>query len=338
VKLGMICRADKSGLGQGQTLRLARLLKPDKIMLIDSTPFNGAQQFPEWYAGYDCMPITGFPTNDQIIDFVKHIDVLLSCETFYSNSLTRIAKMYGVRTILCANYEFLDYLKPEYSHIFLPDRVITPSYWHLDELKQRFNAEYIPTPIFDDEFKEAREINFKRTGQRKYLFMNGKTAIHDRNGLESLYAALELSKGDFTVTIKAQHDVKKHPDPRLIYDFSNPDNQADLYKDFDALILPRRYGGQSLPMCEALMSGLPVIMTDIDPNNKVLPSEWLVPAVKTGEFMTRTIIDIYSASPNALAYMLDNIYIGPKTKDYACYLGKEFEAETLRPKYEELTQ
>jgi glycosyltransferase involved in cell wall biosynthesis len=332
---------DKSGLGQGQTLRLAKLLNPDRIMLIDSTPFNGAQQFPEWYKEYPVQHATGlikgFPTDLQVAQFMQSMDFVVTAETFYNNNFTNIAKSMGVKTICIANWEFFDWNVLTYRIRYaLPDKVVTPSQWHISDFQKLTEVEYLPTPIFDDEFKEAREINLKRTGKRKYLFMNGKTAVHDRNGLESLYAALELSKGDFTVTVKAQYDVKKHPDPRILYDFTNPENQAELYKDFDALIQPRRYGGQTLSMCEALMSGLPVVMTDIDPNNKILPPEWLVPAIKTGEFMTRTIIDIYSASPNALAYTLDNFYIGPKTKDYAYYLGKEFEAETLRPKYEEL--
>jgi len=83
------------------------------------------------------------------------------------------------------------------------------------------------------------------------------------------------------------------------------ENSCDLYKDFDALILPRKYGGLCLPVNEALMSGLPVIMTDISPNNKLLPKEWLVKSRKTGEFMTRTMIDIYSSDIKELGEKID---------------------------------
>lgn len=336
-RLGMICRMDKSGLGQGQTLRLARLLNPSKIMLIDSTYFNGNEQHPEWYSGYATTLVDGFPSNQHVFELLDGLDIVISCETFYNNALTFLARSKNVETILFANYEFLDYLSPSYI-ARLPDKMVTPSYWHLKELYARFKAEYLPTPIFEDEFKEAREINLKRTGPRKYLFMNGKTAVHDRNGLESLYAALELAKGDFTVTIKAQHDIAKHPDPRIFYDFSNPESQAELYKDFDALIQPRRYGGQTLSMCEALISGLPVVMTDIEPNNVLLPSEWLVPSAKTGEFMTRTMIDIYSADPKWLATVLDRLDAGPDSKMRALELGQLFEAESLRVKYNHLIE
>lgn len=347
--IGMIARMDRSGLGQGQTLRLAKLLNPDKVMLIDSTPFNKSVQHPEWYAGYDTMTIIGFPNDLQIRKFLTSLDVVITCETFYNNHFTSIAIDMGVKTICIANPEFWDWFKPQFLALIpLPDKVIVPSWWKFSEMRHKFNAEYLPTPIFDDEFKETREINIARPQtvtrwskfdspkpKTKYLFMNGKTAAHDRNGLESLYEALQISKGDFTVTVKAQDDVKKHPDPRLIYDFANPESQAELYKGFDALILPRRYGGQALSMCEALMCGLSVVMTSIEPNNLVLPEEWLIPAAKTGEFMTRMMIDIYSAHSYSLASTLDKGF-SRNDKLKAVEIGREYDAETLRPKYEAL--
>jgi glycosyltransferase involved in cell wall biosynthesis len=302
-------------------------------MLIDSTSFNGNKQYPEWYSSYNTTTINGFPTNQQCVEFLKDIDVLISCELFYNPNFVAYAKTMGVKTVLIFNHEFLDNLSNP--NLPVPDVMIQPSLWYYSEMKDRFNSRYLPTPIFEDEFKQARETNLNRSG-RNYLFMNGKTAVHDRNGLESLYEALPLARGDFTVTIKAQHDIKKHPDPRLIYDFTNPDNQNELYEGYDALIQPRRYGGQTLSMCEALQSGMPVVMTNISPNNKVLPAEWLVDAEKIDSFMTRTLIDIYSAHPTYLAYTLDHLDTSKKSKLIAYKFSEQYDAERLRPQYEEL--
>lgn len=336
MRCGLIARMDCTGVGQGQTLRLAKLLKPDRVMVIDSTRFNGNVQHPAWYSGFNSTTVYGFPNDLQVRAFLSGLDVVISAETFYHNNFTTIARAMGVKTILIANPEFCDWFKPHFQDIPLPDKVIVPSYWRLDEMQQWFNAEYLPTPIFEYEFEEARKVNLKRKARHKYLFLNGKTAVHDRNGLECLYAALEFSTGNFTITVKAQNDVMKHPDPRLTYDFSNPENQAELYKDFDALILPRRYGGQALSMTEALQSALPVIMPEIDPNNKVLPGDWLVPAYKKGEFMTRTIVDIYNIEPAYLAHKLDTFRVTKKLREQAYKLGKQYDAETLRGKYQEL--
>lgn len=333
MKLGMIVRMDKTGLGL-QSKRLARLLKPERLMVIDSTKFNGNEQFPDWYEGYESVTIDGFPDMSQIQNFVQGLDKVLTAESFYSNHFVDIARNMRVKTVQIFNYEFWDNLRNPF--LAVANTLIQPSYWMLEEMRAKYPVYYLPTPLFDDEFKEVREVNMKRKGKRRFLFVAGKVAAYDRAGLSSLYEAMQLSKGDFEVVVKSQGDVVRHPDPRLIYDTSNPEDPAELYRDFDAMIHPRRYGGQSLPMTEALLAGLPVIMTNISPNNQVLPATWLVPAVKTDEFMARTIIDVYSASPEYLANMLDAWTLTGTDKAKAYELGKQYEAETLRPKYEEL--
>jgi glycosyltransferase involved in cell wall biosynthesis len=90
-------------------------------------------------------------------------------------------------------------------------------------------------------------------------------------------------------------------DHRVKFDFSDASDQAELYTRVDALILPRRYGGLCLPMNEALLSGLPVIMPDCSPNNDVLPERWLVPGTVKGQFMTRTMIDLFQVLNDARA-------------------------------------
>lgn len=324
---------DKSGLGV-QTKRLARLLKPDKILLIDSTSFNDNQQYPQWYREYDHEIIYGFPNDLHIRHFLSGIDKVMTCETFYSTRFTDIAKSLRVETICIANPEFFDWLKPNWGFIPRPDKIVVPSKWMLKEMA-RFNPIYLPTPIFKDEFEKARQANLSDS-KRRYLFINGKTAEQDRNGLQSLYEALTMSSGEFEITIKSQNNIPLCLDKRVSYDVENPEENWKLYTGYDALILPRRYGGQSLPMCEALQSGLPVIMTDIEPNNQVLPKKWLVQADKTGEFMGRTKIDVFSANPMGLAVLLDRLDVSIEAKKEAYDIGRQFDAEKLKQEYEEL--
>ena len=54
MKLGLIARMDHGGLAW-QSHSLARMLNPDKILLIDSRPFNGpdVKQCPERFDGYE---------------------------------------------------------------------------------------------------------------------------------------------------------------------------------------------------------------------------------------------------------------------------------------------
>ena len=71
-------------------------------------------------------------------------------------------------------------------------------------------------------------------------------------------------------------------DPRVTFDCSDPNDNAEIYTDADVVLHPRRYGSLNLVSKEALMSGLPVVMPDISPNKDALPADWLVPATKTG--------------------------------------------------------
>lgn len=335
MKIGLVTRQDKTGLGV-QTQRLTRLLSPDRLMIIDSTKFKGTQQYPEWYKDYNSTTIKGFPLPMDIRKFLVGLDVVITCETFYNPQFVRIAKDMGVKTVLVFNYEFCDNLK--FPKLEVPDVMVSPSYWHLDEMKRLYNAVYIPTPIFKDEYAKARRANKKVNKKPHFLFMNGTTAVHDRNGLESLYEALKLSYGDCTVTIKAQSDIRKIDDPRVIYDFSNPDEQHKLYSGYDAMILPRRYGGQSLPMTEALSSGLPVFMPDCEPNNKILPDQWLIKCTKTDEFMARVPVDLYTTDAQDLADILDSYIPTKSDKDLALKIAEEFSEKAVRKQFNELLE
>jgi glycosyltransferase involved in cell wall biosynthesis len=326
---------DRTGLGQGQTLRLARLFDPNHIMVIDSSPFNGNQQFPEWYTPWEKTFTHGFPTPNEITSFLSKVDVVISCETFYNNRFTEIAKFMNKKTILIANYEFFDWHRPDFAHIPLPDKVVMPSYWHFDEMQRDYNATYIPTPLFEDDFSSVAQYNLNREGKRRYLFINGRQAIHDRNGLTTLYDALKYSKADFEVVVKAQGEIPLTDDPRVIYDLYDAPTTAEIYRDFDAVIMPRRYAGQCLPMTEALASALPVIMTDIDPNNKVLPKEWLFHATHMGTFMTRKQIELYSGEPKELAKLLDHF---KPDKRKALDLSEQFMSRNVVEKYKELLE
>ena len=149
---------------------------------------------------------------------------------------------------------------------------------------------------------------------------------------------LKYSKADYEIVIKSQSslDIKTN-DSRLSIDTSSPNNREDLYFGFDAMVLPRRYAGLCLPMNEALLSGLPVFMTDISPNNNVLPKEWLVKSSKVNEFMARTMIDVYEADPEQLANLVDNYINEPnkiELKQKAFDIGyNNFSVDILKDKY-----
>lgn len=314
MRLGIIARCDNTGLGN-QTRELVNMLKPERVMVINSQSFSKNKQYPNWYRGYDCHHVRGFPRSQEIEGFVKGLDVVLSCETFYNKDFISIARKHKVKTVLQYNYEFLDNLqRPE---LDLPDVLLSPSYWALEAVTEAFGDRakvlYLPPPTNPDLFAGVRAKNVNQD-YNKLLHIGGKAAHLDRNGTRSIIEMLEHSTADYKIVVRTQSKLDLNTkDPRLSIELDNVENREDMYSEFDAMILPRRYAGLCLPMNEALMSGLPVFMTDISPNNKVLPKEWLVSAKKTEDFKARTTIDVYEANPKELARVVDN-YINNKNK------------------------
>lgn len=341
MKLGMIARCDNTGLGN-LTFELVEMLNPDVILLIDSSTFHvNHAQYPEWYAGRNVMVSHGIPRNQQMLQFIKSVDVVFSCETFYNPILVETARSKGKKTILQYMYEFLDYLYDDRKQ--LPDALIGPSVWNFDDVVQRFghrtHVEYLPPPTNPATFAEVREENKNISG--RLLHIAGKAAVNDRNGTQSVIEMLKHSSADYKLVIRSQTPIETDcTDSRLTISVDNVIDRADMYRGFDAMILPRRYAGLSLPMNESLMSGLPVFMTDVSPNNYLLPQKWLAESEKIGSFMTRTMIDFYEAKPQALAAVVDNYFAHSDMnaeKEEAFSIGyNNFSPDVLKDKYQKL--
>ena len=307
-KLALIVRMDDTGLGN-QTRELYEMLKPHKLMVINSSSFKeNIKQHPEWYEKHNnAYVVNGFPSVAQIMKFLTpDIDVILSVELFYNFDLVHIAKIRGIKTILQYNYEFFDYLDGEH---FKPDLFIAPAEWNIDKLKDKGieNIKFLPPPINDEKFENIRIFNKNIDGELKILHMLGIRAVNDRNGTKDLEDSLKYSKGKYKLTIHSQneYDGKKIKDERVEYRSDNFKDIVDIYKGFDLIVIPRKYGGLCLPMNEAMMAGIIPIMTDIEPNSSALPGECLVESKKYGEFEAHMPVDLYQVNKKELAKTLD---------------------------------
>jgi glycosyltransferase involved in cell wall biosynthesis len=341
MRLGIIARSDNTGLGN-QTKELVDMLKPSKILLIDSTPFNKNTQHPDWYKDYSCIKSNGFPTLQQIKLFLNEVDIVISCETFYDQNFVKYAQRRGVKTILQYNYELFGNLAAP--NLPLPNILLSPSVWHIDHVKKLFDKQstvmHLPPPTNPLIFLGAKEINMSKDHNR-ILHIAGKKAAKDRNGTDTVLEMLKYSKADYELVIRSQSEIQTDvKDSRLTIEIGNPDNREDMYSGFDAMVLPRRYAGLCLPMNEALMSALPVFMTDISPNNYILPKEWLVESSLVSLFRTKVRIELFEASKEKLANQIDE-YVNNKNKnDYkekAYQIGIDnFSPENLLDKYLEV--
>lgn len=344
MRLGIVARCDNTGLGN-QTRELVNMLNPDKILLINSSFFNGNKQNTNWYRDYNVEETrAGFPKRGEMVNFIRDLDVVLSCETFYSSLFVDIARNAGVKTILQYNYELLVNIKTQ--HELLPDVFLAPSLWNIDNMRKMFGDRsdviYLPPPTSIQTFEKAREFNTSKIHNR-ILHVAGKRALKDRNGTDTVLEMLKYSKEDYDLVVTSQTEIESKPrDARVKIHYPHTNNREDLYYGFDAMVLPRRYAGLCLPMNEALISGMPVFMTDISPNNMILPKDWLVNSEKLGELRIKADFDYYSADPKELAKMIDNFISMKKEKQFqmkqeAFEIGyNNYSPDVLKPKYLDL--
>jgi glycosyltransferase involved in cell wall biosynthesis len=221
------------------------------------------------------------------------------------------AKELGVKTVLVPNFEFLEFLRTP--SLPKPDLFLVPSVWRMKEIEQFGPTKYLHFPV-DRKLIPLRKINWVET----YLHNVGNPAVHDRNGTRSILDAMKLiDNPNIKVFINGPtvEVLKDFPiyygkvDKRISWGLSGDViDYWHLYDGGSILLLPRRYGGNCLPMNEALSAGMPVIMTDISPQNTFLPKEWLVPAIPIDVFRARTDITVYEADPKALAEKMEWFY------------------------------
>lgn len=342
MRLGLIARADRSGLGV-QSLEFFRAMQPERVLVIDVSQFADNAEHCNKFTDLSLYPGATVhkgwsPPQSLLVPWLRGLDAVFSCETFYCDELPDLAHGLGVKTVLQPNYEFL---RPWCA----PDLWAIPSMWHWDEIPEP--KQYLPVPIALDRFGERR--GYVNSGPRHFLHVCGRPAIHDRNGTGDLLGALQHVRSDVVLTIRCQNASyiqrllsrrEIPPNIELRVDATNVENYWSLYDRGDVMILPRRYGGLCLPANEALGAGMPVIMTDVSPNNQWLPAEWLVPATKTAEFMAFNRVDVYVANHVELAakidrFASDDVFFGAAKAD-AERLAKELSWDNLRGEYEKV--
>lgn len=341
MRLGLIARADNTGLGN-QTYEFYRHMKPDKTMVIDISHLNG--NINDFSRYPDGQVIHGFPKSHNIDEFLKDLDVVFVAESPYNYWLYERAKQLGVKVAVQYNYEFFDWYS--HPHLPTPDMLIAPSRWHYEQIQEfcderKIKHVYLHCPV------DREKLPFVPKKQaRKFLHIAGKPAAFDRNGTETVLDAMQYVNEDVEVYVTVQSPKfleewipRGKGNPKLhFYDTSYVKDYPDLYKDMDVLLFPRRYGGNCLPLNEALSTGMPVIMPDLSPNNHLLPPQWLLPAQKIGEFKPRMIVDIYGVNPMLLAEKIDEMARSTDMHDQshiADAIASQIDWKVMEPMYRE---
>lgn len=279
-RLGLIAYATFGGLSN-QTWEVFRHLHPETVLVLrPGQQSHGPFQPHRFIDPERC--VTRVADNPWVIDdeirwLVHNSDVIYCAETTIHEGLNRYCDERGVRLILHANPELF---APAYGVGGV--EIWNPTFYR-DDLLPR--SEHVPFPVSTD-LLPRREIT-----QVHSLLHVSAPAMLDRNGTE--------------IVTKAMHHLRYArrlvtPDP--------VDHYPDLYREGDALVLPRRYAGMCLTMQEAAAVGLPLVMLESDPNAHMTIPELLVRVSSSQAVrMKGGTIAVHDADPQQLAAVVDRL-------------------------------
>ena len=263
--LGFIARCDNTGQGV-ESVELISHIMPDRTLVALAKLFGDV---PERFAACpEVKFLDRFPTPQEADAFLSGLDTLFCIETPYDWSLLETARKKQVKTILRINYEYL----PD-PLVHCPDTMIAPIDWY-----QLPGTIVLPFPVNRKRFRFQ-----KRTCAHTFIHVAGHVGLYGRNGTKEFLEAIPLVKSDVKFIIYSQKRLAKIDDPRIEWWIEDFADNSLLYQKGDVMVFPRRYGGQALPLNEALSVGMPVLMTDMRPQNAFLPKELLIPYQKLEE-------------------------------------------------------
>lgn len=267
--VGMIVRAEDRGLGH-LTWEAARAIKPAAIVAIDMGEW--ARGFPPHAERYP-PELTTWATFDghaprgehldvmAVADAFTDCDVVWSAETFYDWRLVRELHRRRIRTVIHTMPEFHREECNAVPNVWLP----TP--W----LAERHpGAPVVPIGVALDRFEHVRPADPFEDGPLRVLHVAGHRAAMDRNGTQTVVESTAHMQQQVHVTIRTQDAevASPSPGPHVTTDVQRltGGDYWDAYDGHHVLLLPRRYGGLSLPAQEALGAGLGVVMPACEPN------------------------------------------------------------------------
>ena len=299
MKLGMIVRAENRGLGL-QTWEAYRHLQPDRTLVVDLSHHQPYQAHFDRYPDAWQIVRDDRLTPEMWREFVAGLDVVFTAETPYDYRLYDIARRAGVATVCQVNPEFFRHERePDLPR---PTLLVAPTTWRLDRMP---GVEHLPFPV--DRERCVYRPRPAADGPVTFLHVAGHRAIYDRNGTSSVLQAIQHVTVPCRLIIRSQSDIggalarRRSPTVDIQVHVEDVPDYWMLYDGADVLLLPRRYGGQSLPMNEALSCGLPVVATDVSPQNEWLPPATRVPARRRRRFQSQAgTLDLYDAHPGAL--------------------------------------
>lgn len=327
MKVGLIARGEDRGLGT-LTREFARHMRPERTLLVipDGVRDAGLVTHVDWFDQPTCVRCDG-TLNEQVCrEWLDGLDVVYTAETFYDWSMVGWARDAGVRTVC--------HVMPEYfrTDVPPPDQWWNPTPYRQAHLPD--GTRVVPVPIATDRFEPKPLTSPPFT----WLHVGGARAPADRNGTLIFLQALEHLTEEHHAIVRVQGERIAYPQcgSRVRLDVHTTP-AGDYWRNFDegdVMVMPRRYGGLSLPVNEAMAAGMAVVMPKVAPNLwwPVIPVDAMVLnyiQTSAGE------IPIAQTEPKELAALMDGLARNPEpiieARAAARAWAYEHSWETLRP-------
>lgn len=267
MRLGLIARSEVARGLAIQTHSFYENMPVDRVLEIVMPEGRNGESAADWYPGsmkVDYDATTHTLDRDAMINFLEGLDVVFTAETPYDWSMLDIARDLHVATVIQGNPEFYKHGRPK-GPTQHPTEWWWPTMWRIGMLP---SGPVMPCPQPNMPFMPV-----SHGGPLRVLHTIGKRAWKDRNGTDVFMQAMRLVTADIEVTVHGidgelpevwpQKNVKWTMVPDAIKD------RWSIYEGQDVLVLPRRYGGNSLPALEAAACGLVVMMPNHQPNDEL---------------------------------------------------------------------
>lgn len=299
--IGLIARADQGGLG-AQTWEMARHVRPSKILIVDLGPNGRGATRADRYEnlGAEVFTCLGTPRGKHLEWLLDGVHAVYTAEGPYNDLLPSLAAERGVRLVLHANPELWAerYRGPTTD-------VALPTAW---EQHRVHTSTVMPMPVARD------RLPWGHREQARTFWHPAAPAMLDRNGTDIVLNALGHVRWAVTVIVSGSgrpEGITQIGRTTVVWAGERGD-YWEGYDDADVLLLPRRYGGLSLPAQEALSAGLPVVMLDTGPYVG-LGGVLAVPALSAVDMaMKGGSFPVHDTDPRLLAEKIDQLVDNPQ--------------------------
>lgn len=306
---GIIARCDAGGLAS-ITREVFRHLRPERTLLLDLGDRGRSECVADGYEPEDGQSVyrASFAgaLPESAIDWLTApgVDVVHSCETFYDDRILRAARANDIRTVVLAMPELAPWADGALSHdpsAPRPSVITVPTMWREHTLP---TSTLLPVPVATD------RLRFKQRDRVDHLYHPTGAAMLDRNGTDLFLRALTHMETAPRVTIRSERAVTIPRDVRAdVTIVETPTNNYwDQYPaDADVLVLPRRYGGLSLPVQECAALGIPAVMLANDVYAQHRHVIGVEPSKARPARMKGGTVPVWDADPRELARALDDV-------------------------------